>query len=499
MKNSCMHTKIRLIRMGCLGLLIALLAVACQPALPEVQAVDEQPSIFPDYTDVTIPCNIAPLNFRLQEAAPAILSLSVGEEQLRVAASDGSFSIPLRGWRRLLAAAKGEAITVEVYVEKPEGWLRYAPFTWQVAADPIDPCLVYRKIAPGYRMWNRMGIYQRDLTNFEEEALLDNKQTNNNCMNCHSFCQQDPDRMLFHQRMTHAGTYVIRHGEIEKLDTKTDRTISALVYPYWHPKGRFCAFSTNKTLQMFHAAAKSKRIEVYDSESDIFVYDTQRHSILRDTLLMRKEWAENTPVFSPDGKWLYFITARRQNYPADYNKERYSLCRVAFDSMSGRFGTQVDTLINARTMGKSVTWPRPSYDGRYLLYTQIDYGYFSVWHPESDLWILNLKTMQTYPLTAANSKRTESLHAWTKNSKWFLFTSRRDDGLYTRIYLSSIDRQGRATKPFMLPQRHPKEYYRLLLYSYNTPDFTLRPVDSDAFKLQHDIESEHRISTQINQ
>ena len=50
-----MHTKIRLIRMGCLGLLIALLAVACQPALPEAQAVDEQPAIFPDYTDVTIP------------------------------------------------------------------------------------------------------------------------------------------------------------------------------------------------------------------------------------------------------------------------------------------------------------------------------------------------------------------------------------------------------------------------------------------------------------
>ena len=343
--------------MGFLGLLVALLAVACQPALPEAQAVDEQPSIFPDYTDVTIPCNIAPLNFRLQEAAPAILSLSVGEEQLRVAASDGSFSIPLRGWRRLLAAAKGEAITVEVYVEKPEGWLRYAPFTWQVAAEPIDPCLVYRKIAPGYRMWNRMGIYQRDLTNFEEEALLDNKQTNNNCMNCHSFCLQDPDRMLFHQRMTHAGTYVIRQGQIEKLDTKTERTISALVYPYWHPSGRYVAFSTNETKQDFHYADLN-RVEVFDLRSDVVVYDVERHQLLTSPLLSAEAHWETFPCFSPDGKELYFCSADSVTMLEQYREVRYNLLRLSFDPERGTFGTQVDTLFHAQAEGKSARFPR---------------------------------------------------------------------------------------------------------------------------------------------
>ena len=64
----------------------------------------------------------------------------------------------------------------------------------------------------------------------------------------------------------------------------------------------------------------------------------------------------------------------RQFYPRDYDKERYSLCRVSFDEKTGSLGTQVDTLINAAINGKSVTWPRPSYDGRYLMYTQTDYG-----------------------------------------------------------------------------------------------------------------------------
>ena len=269
-----------------------------------------------------------------------------------------------------------------------------------------------------------------------------------------------------------------------------------MVYPYWHPGGRFCAFSTNKTTQMFHTA-NVKRIEVYDSESDVFVYDTQTHTILSDTLTMKPLWAENTPAFSPDGRWLYYTTALRQPYPPGYDKERYSLCRVSFDENTGRLGTPVDTLIRAAAAGKSVTWPRPSYDGRHLMYTQADYGYFSIWHPEADLWLMDLKTGETRALNEVNSARAESQHSWSSNSRWFLFVSRRDDGLYSRIYLSMMGNDGRATKPFMLPQRNPREFYRLLLYSYNTPDFTSRPVETNARLMGRNIESDQRTPTTI--
>ena len=160
----------------------------------------------------------------------------------------------------------------------------------------------------------------------------------------------------------------------------------------------------------------------------------------------------------------------------DYDKEKYSLCRVAFDEKTGRLGQQVDTLINSAVTGKSVTWPSPSYDGRYVMYTQTDYGYFSVWHPEADLWLLDLQTGESRPLDEVNSPRAESLHRWTPSSRWFLFTSRRDDGLYTRIYFAATDADGQATKPFLLPQRNPKEYYRQSFYSFNTPDFSCRPL-----------------------
>ena len=247
---------------------------------------------------------------------------------------------------------------------------------------------------------------------------------------------------------------------------------------------------------MFHTAS-IQRIDVYDASSDVFVYDTQTHTILQDTLIMKKYWAENSPNFSPDGKWLYFTTARRQIYPTDYDKEKYSLCRVSFDAETGRIGTEVDTLVNTAHTDKSVSWPRASYDGRFLMYAEADYGYFTVWHPEAELWLYDLKNGTTRRMDEVNSDRSESLHAWSKNSRWFLFTSRRDDGLYTRLYFAGIDTTGCATKPFMLPQRNPKEYYRRLMYSYNTPDFTEKPVDQNIRPSKKLIEEGERIQNNV--
>ena len=218
---------------------------------------------------------------------------------------------------------------------------------------------------------------------------------------------------------------------------------------------------------------------------------------MQDTLIMKKYWAENCPTFSPDGKWLFFTTARRQIYPTDYDKEKYSLCRVSFDEKTGRIGTKVDTLVNTAQTDKSVSWPRVSYDGRFLMYAEADYGYFTVWHPEAELWLFDLTNGTTRRMDEVNSQRSESLHAWAKNSRWFLFTSRRDDGLYTRLYFAGIDAAGRATKPFMLPQRNPKEYYRRLMYSYNTPDFTEKPVDKRSSPTKIVIEEGDRIQNNV--
>ena len=456
---------------------LLILLLGCQSRPVDVRQINELPAIWPDYTDVTIPANIAPIDFAMADDAFETIDVTVkGSKGGSLHANGSCADFDIDEWHALLSANKGASLTFTVCAEKDGQWTQYRDFEVFVSADEIDAWgITYRRIPPSYEIYSRMGIYQRCLSNFEETALFENNQMPGHCVNCHTNNRTNPDQYVWHIRGKHGTTIISVNGHQELLPARIDSLGGPMVYPYWHPGGRYCAFSTNTTSQMFHTAGR-KRIEVYDSASDVFIYDTETHTVLRDTLIMQSQWAENTPAFSPDGCWLYFTTARRQAYPMDYDKEKYSLCRVAFDEKTGRLGQQVDTLINSAVTGKSVTWPSPSYDGRYVMYTQTDYGYFSVWHPEADLWLLDLQTGESRPLDEVNSPRAESLHRWTPSSRWFLFTSRRDDGLYTRIYFAATDADGQATKPFLLPQRNPKEYYRQSFYSFNTPDFSCRPL-----------------------
>ncbi len=478
--------------------LLVTILMGCHTAPTNVTEKNELPDIYPDYVDVTIPVGIAPLNFSMADNEFETIDVEVKGSKGGSLHVNGDFAdFDIDEWHQLLQPNKGGKLTLTVCAEKDGRWTRYRSFDIFVSSEALDEWgITYRRIPPSFEIYSKMGLCQRDLSTFDETALIENTQITDQCINCHTANRTNPDQYVYHVRGSHGATVVHRNGQDELLMARNDSLGGSMVYPYWHPGGRYCAFSTNMTSQMFHAAGK-KRIEVYDSSSDVFVYDTETHSILKDTLTMQPLWAENTPAFSPDGRWLYFTTAQRQIYPTDYDKERYSLCRVSFDDSTGRMGEQVDTLIHAATTGKSVTWPRPSYDGRYLMYTQVDYGYFSVWHPEADLWLLDLTTGERRALDEVNSEQAESLHSWSSNSRWFLFTSRRDDGLYTRIYLSMMSSDGRATKPFLLPQHNPKDYYRKLLYSYNTPDFTTRRIETNARLTGRRIESDQRVETKL--
>lgn len=343
-----------------------------------------------------------------------------------------------------------------------------------------------------------MGIYQRNLSNFEETAIVENTLVPGMCVNCHSFNKTNPDKMSMHVRGKNGGTLMQLGNEMEMLDTKTDSTISACVYPYWHPSGEYIAYSVNNTRQGFHAI-KEKRIEVMDNGSDIVIYHPATHRLLTSPALMSKQAFETFPAFSPDGKTLFFCSAEAQQMPQDYKKVKYSLCSISFDAQAGRLGEKVDTLVSASRIGKSVSFPRPSYDGRYVMFTLSDYGNFSIWHKEADLWLLDLKTGNYRPLKEVNSGDTESFHNWSSNSHWFVFSSRRDNGLYTYLYFACIGNDGKVTKPFMLPQKDPLTYYERLVYSYNVPDFINKPVQLDHATLRDKIVRPDRIKLGIEE
>ncbi|MBQ8046684.1 MAG: PD40 domain-containing protein [Prevotella sp.] len=469
-----------------------LLTAACSTKPKNVVKAEALPTIYPDYIGVTVPVEIAPLDFNVV-GADRVDVVVKGEQGGEVHANGRYADFDVDQWHELLRQNQGARLSVSVCARTGGQWTQYRDFFIQVSPYELGEWgITYRRILPSYVSYSKMGLYQRSLADFTEKAIIENTAVPGACFNCHTSLRTSPDQFTFHVRGEHGATLVQREGKREWLNTKTEETLGTCVYPYWHPSGRYIAFSTNRTAQAFHAV-NDQRIEVFDHASDLQVYDVETHELLLSPLLKQPDWMESYPVFSPDGTMLYFCTSRQyDDIPNNYKKIKYNICRISFDAGTGTFGEQVDTIVNAVADGKSAVHPRPSYDGKYLMYTVCDYGCFPIWHNESDQWLLNLQTGESRPIDEANSSRADSYHNWSLNSRWFVFTSRRDNGLNSLLYLASVDDEGRVSKPFLLPQRDPLHFYDASPWSYNTPDFTLKPVSLDMRRAAREIFSDKR-------
>jgi hypothetical protein len=466
---------------------IVLMNLSCRQKLPHYSEINQNVELDPDYTSISIPPNIAPLNFRINESADKYLVRfynSYGNEFI-VGSGNWNIEIPPRKWRKLLVSSVSKEFFMDVFVKRSQKWTKYKTIKNNVTSDSIDKYLVYRLIEPGFEGWNKMGIYQRNLENFTETPVMLNSVSDGNCMNCHTFSRNNSNTMMFHMRSQHAGTVIYRNKKLSKINTKTEKTISPGVYPSWHPSGNFIAFSVNNIFQSFHSV-RTKRIEVYDTLSNIIVYDVNKNIVATSKNLSDPDRLETFPSWSPDGLYLYFCSAQKP--PDDnYNEVRYDLFRIAFDPDNFSFG-RLDTVLLVSQYRKSISFPRISPDGKYLLYCMSDYGNFSIWHPESDLFLLDLTTGKI-SRPEINSNKTESFHSWSSKGRWIVFSSKRGDGLYTRPYFSYFDSSGLAHKPFILPQKKPGFYFDLLK-SYNLPDFVTTRIELDPGKLRKMVEAE---------
>ena len=99
--------------------------------------------IYPDYTEVIIPVNIAPLNFLVEEAGDAYYLSISGEKagSIAVSSRDGQFRFSEKKWKKLLGENLGAKISYQISVKKEGKWIQYPAFSNTVSFEKVDPFL----------------------------------------------------------------------------------------------------------------------------------------------------------------------------------------------------------------------------------------------------------------------------------------------------------------------------------------------------------------------
>ena len=460
---------------GVLAILAVLVLPGCRGSDADTAAAGSEGPlvIYPDYKEVTIPANMAPLNFRyaMKGVRKARTTFTLDGQSVTIRGAEVEWR--LAKWKAFLEGAAGKAISVtaEAVVD---GKVLADSWSVFVSEDPVDGYLTYRLIEPSYQMYNEISIVERCVEDFRETILCDYRHTDNACMNCHIHGLSRGDYSLYYIRGPRGGAILNKDGKLRKLTLNAPGMVSGTVYGDLHPGGRFGVFSTNVILPSFHALAVN-RMEVFDTASDLTVADFDSGTMINVPHVARPDQWETFPCFSADGEAVFYCVADTVSLPQDIQKAQYSLLRASFDPETGLIGEQADTLWDGPGHNGSVCHPKASPDGRWLLFTVADYGTFPLFHPECTLYLMDLRTGSIRPLKEIKGNKSDSYHSWSSNSRWFVFASKRGDGQYGKPYFCHLDADGRTTKPFVLPQKSAR-FYDYNLKSFNVPDLGDAPT-----------------------
>ena len=389
------------------------------------------------------------------------------------------FRIPDAAWSEI-TAAPDLPVKLEVRGVRRSGFagkarpeVNVARLTFSVSSDPADPAIVYRLVDPPFLNVKTPNTYVREIAAREPRVLVDSR--GKYCVNCHSFS-------------TLSGTEGTLALQVRDIHAATPSSVSYLAFcdlargggfraelPFpvqmttfmaWSNDGTRLTFAANQDLSSF-APFILETQNTMQSESDIAVLDTRTWTAHLVPGASQAGTIETFPTWTPDGKKIVFCSG-----PA---KRPEPLTRFALRIIPAEGGIP-RPIPHIPADNASRVYPRYSADGKWLMFTQTTGG--ALVKPSSDLYIMPANFSEAPRALECNAPyAADSWYSWSANSRWIVFTSKRDDGIFGRLYLAHIDEDGRASSPVRLPiSGEPRMSFNIPEFVTSAPKLTDRQV-----------------------
>ncbi len=365
--------------------------------------------------------------------------------------------------------------------------------------DPVGSPIFYRDVPLPFRyvLQNLEAIQWRlgDVASYKPKVLLSEMKV---CGNCHSFTRDGKTLAMDVDYGSDKGSYVIAKIEPETVLEK-EKVISWSDYkredkePTFgllsqiSPDGRY-VISTVKDRSVF-----SPVDDLYYSQrffpitGILVVYDRKNQQFFSLPGADDRQYVQSNPVWSPDGKTIYFARAKAYKLPnlkdpssalltreevSEFfeggKKFRFDIYNIPFNN--GKGGTPAP-VPGASGNGKSNYFARFSPDGKWVVFCRSDS--FMLLRPDSTMYIMPAAGGEPRRMQCNFPDKMNSWHSWSPNGKWLVFASKAN-GPFTQLWLTHIDDDGNDTPPVLL------EHFTAANRAANIPEFVNTRMDQFA-------------------
>lgn len=379
---------------------------------------------------------------------------------------------PVEVWRTIRREAVTKDASIQVWGVRcaPDGRSRLGPVQasrpvrFRISTDPADNVVVYRLVPPPFFAQRTPDTVTRDIRTFQTRPFLRSRRRY--CFNCHTFSSKGgASGMLAVQARSLSGRTSKMRTYFGVYDISARRGWKVLLpfemqmtsFMAWSPDGTQLATSANQKIRAMWPMVHETQV-VGLTTSDIVICDLKRRTAGLLPGASDPTRLELLPRWTLDGKSIVFCSTKPEDHP---EMVRYDLHIVPVNRGNGGEPTPIP---GASVNGKSNYYPRFSPDGKWFSFCQADSG--ELIRSSSDIWMMRANFGEPPRRLECNvGYAADSWHSWSSNGRWLVFASKRDDGVYARLYLTHIDGNGRASPAVRLPLKER------LRESFNIPEF----------------------------